>query len=194
MDYPFYIRYLADVPSSLFDKLVAFAKSDAPWKLHPYFRKGSVVLETLDRSQHRELDETVAQLAQEFDEWLPASMYTGYSMNRLPSGGLIREHSDINTFGSTEPMKYVLAHKIHIPLISDHNVVSQHRRSKQLPFSEFVMEPGKAYLYNDYVWHAGYNAGTLNRVHMLIKYYDPEWTARLGVLKKLGIDPYSTYE
>lgn len=194
MDYPFFIRELTDIPKDIFDPLVEYLKKpNSHWGAHGYFKSG-VDLQSIERKYHKELDYVVKKIVKHLDPWLPVTTYSDYSLNKLPGKSTIGEHSDINTFGSTEPMKYVLYHKIHIPITTNPKVVSLHRRSKNSPIEQTIMLPGKAYLYNDYVWHGGYNDHDEERVHMLIKYYDPNWSTRLNVLKKLGINEYCTYE
>lgn len=193
MDYPFYLQLLTKLPTDLIDELAQTVLAEQGWIVHNYFVRTE--LKTLPKEkQSQKFRELVQQVVNLLEPWLPSKTYSGHALNMLEPGKTIAEHTDINTFASTQPMQYVLYHKIHVPLITNSDVISEHRRSYHMPTYEQHMIQGHAYAYNDYVWHGGRNDGTDPRIHLLIKYFDPKWENRLQLMKKLNIDPFNTYE
>ena len=193
MDYPFFVKPLLTLPKDLFQEMRELVlKLEDKWIMHPFFR--STVLQSMKSRDHKSLDECVYKVVALLDPYFPKTAWSTYSLNRLMPNDIIGEHSDVNTKGGIQPLTYMLMHKLHIPLVTNSKVTSLHRRTNRLPFDTNVMQEGTVYLYNDYVWHAGANGGDEPRVHMIVKYDDPDWQLRLKMLTKIGFNPYNTYE
>ncbi len=193
MDYPFFVKPIAAIPDKLVRRLADLAvKQD--YSSHPHFSKSQPVRTyigtrdfscELGRLVHAELLPLIPMDLKTVDMW---------EVNKLDAGDSIREHSDIASQNGAQGIKVVKSHKIHIPLITNLQVRFGHRRTKDLPLTNTLMLAGKAYAYNNYVWHDVHNGGLAARYQMTIRFWDPEWKDRARLLERCGIKAHSAYE
>jgi hypothetical protein len=173
MDYPFSVREIGAIPDRCLQQLVSELPPENRFRQHPAFG-GQTVLTNQERGFSPNLIQEVLSHLPQF----PAAQYNGYELNYMGPNTQIAEHSDL---GSKHPgVAYAIAHrhKVHLVLTSNPQVITYHRRSKHSPETSLHMQPGKLYLYNDYIWHRVVNDGDTPRVHMLISFWDRDWTIK----------------
>lgn len=181
MDYPFYTHEHARLSA----ELVAALQQQAlkiTYTSHKAFGAAQLVLTCQEQFIPGELlQELIASIPM-----LTPTSFSGYEVNKLPPGGRIVNHSDLN---SRKPgVGYAIAHrhKLHIPLFTNDGALTYHRRSKHQSWNAGAnLKVGSAYLYNDYVWHAYANQGTSDRIHLLISFWDRDWTQRDTLLSAI---------
>lgn len=193
MDYPFFVKPIADVPDNLVRKLADIAVRQE-YGTHPHFSKMQPVTAYMGtRDFSCELGRVVKA---ELLPLIPMDLGTVdmWEVNRLGAGESIYEHSDIASQSGIQGSKVVKSHKIHIPLITNLQVRFGHRRSLTLPMTNQLMPTGKAYAYNNYVWHEVHNGGLNPRYQMTIRFWDPDWIDRAKILSMFQVPTHNTYE
>lgn len=189
MDYPFTVKEIGAISSELLEQLVRELPSVTEFKPHPAFG-GQTVLTNQDRRFTPELIKQVLTYLPQF----PQTAYNGYELNFMGPHTQIAEHSDM---GSKHPgVAYAIAHrhKVHLVLTSNPKTITWHRRSKFAPETSMHMEPGKLYLYNDYIWHRVVNDGETSRIHMLLSFWDRDWAIKEALIAdRLGGRRYEEF-
>ena len=193
MDYPFFVKPIANIPEGLVTRLADLAVQQ-DYTGHPHFSKSQPVRAYIGT---RDFSCPLGRLVQaELLPLIPMDTKTVdmWEVNKLNPGDSIREHSDIASQNGAQGSKVVKSHKIHIPLITNLQVRFGHRRTKELPLSNTSMPVGKAYAYNNYVWHDVHNGGLTARYQMTIRFWDPDWADRAKLLAMFDIPTHSAYE
>jgi hypothetical protein len=186
MDYPFYTHDIGTLPRPLFEALVEEVTRPATrWNGNRIF-VDATIRNIPDGHKSPRLQALTLEVRDQLTEWLPSSAFLGGNFNLLAANSFLPEHSDINAEFVTCPMNFVLQHKVHIPLKTSSLVTNAHRRSRHQEQVLAILEAGHCYLYNDYVWHSVVNGSSEDRIHMIMKYSDPDWSIRCQILERLG--------
>lgn len=186
MDYPFFIGKIGTLDTSAFKELRQLALIEDGYLNHHYFRNDEgqqLSNKLLPWTRTEELPVAVRNVLAQAG--LDTLSLASASFNRLGGHSEIGEHSDLNSGGELAWHK-IHRHIVHIP-ITNPNARYLHRRSSKSSNSEFRMELGSVYVFNNYVWHTVVNPTEEPRINLLIELEDRRWSVRDQLLERFGI-------
>lgn len=184
MDYPFFIKEIAELPPELISRLAEMVP-DLEYTQHPHFSTNQHLasyIGPLDYSCDLGriiIDSVIPRIA------LDSRTIDMREVNKIPAGGKIFEHSDIDSQDGAQGAGVVVTHKIHVPIITSPDCYYGHRRTLATPRVYRKMLTGWAYAYNNYVWHSVHNnSETVDRYQLTVRFKDPDWVLREKIIRR----------
>jgi len=179
MNYPFLIKHLGFVPSSMFKALreyclaqPLYSRNDTNFDLTRHSGISGILGEkrTAPAAIQAVLD--LPELA-----WAKHAVFEDHQVNLFKSGGHVQMHVDQTANGG----RVFLRQKVHVPIAGTEGVeyVFEHNGERKV----FKMELGGLYVFNDCVPHALAHTGAEDRVQLLLHWQDVMLYARDSLLR-----------
>lgn len=192
MDYPFYLYKLGKLPDEVIQECQNLLITECVSKKHPHF----VSERNKEAYQMQGTNIVVSKILPYVSEWFTPEMLYWHEINKLSSGGILGEHSDLAYAGYNKaggyPQEIIFTHKIHVHL--NGQSILKFRRSKYEPQREFKPEIGCMYWYNNYVWHESQNPGTDDRYALSLIFHDKSWEIRNKLFSSLNLKFNNCYQ
>lgn len=167
MDYRFFVRDAGAIDAELLDPLVARIEQMGPGE-NKVGRFTNNTVYGVMANQFEDVDNMVSKIKKALVGTIPeldgADFINYYSINWMEANGYIKEHTDITNGSSFDDL---WTHKIHIPLITNPECKVSFRRNFTERADWHHLSKGRAWLYNNQVFHSVVNKGPA-RAHLIL--------------------------